>query len=369
MFRESLLCSIVVASAAAASVQAADIKIYGRVDTGLVYHNYGGDSTRDDTFTLDSGANTPTRIGLEGFEDISDTTKVNFRLESRFTIDTGAFNTFSAGHPSRMFGGQSTVGLINENWGEISFGRVAGIASSTGPYDLQWLMDAYGGGTMGTGNAPVNSGRHDNTITYRSPWLGPVQFTAQYSLKSDGYDEGEESTSDVNRFYDLAAHYNVGQLHLVAVYESVVWGHNQQISNGANKDRKVATFGGSYRFEPATVYFQMQYFEGLNGLDAFTANDKTSNIKGYGIYGGTEFWYGLSSWKSMVYWKDYELERETGKSYDGDSLGLTTKFVYRPSKTVDLYVGGGYSRWDREDGGNMYTDSDFNLYTGVTKYF
>ena len=71
----------------------------------------------------------------------------------------------------------------------------------------------------------------------------------------------------------------------------------------------------------------------------------------------------------MIYYKDYELERDTGKGYDGDSLGITTKYVYRPTKTVDLYVGGGYSRWDREEGGKMYTDTDFNLYTGITKYF
>lgn len=371
MFTRKVLSVAVMlaALAAAGASQAANVNIYGRIDTGLIYHNYGKDSVKDDTFTMESGTNTATRIGMEGYEELTPDTKAIFRLESRFTSDNGQFNTFSAGHPSRMFGGQSTVGLVSKTYGELTFGRVAGIVSSTGPYDLEAYMDVYGGGTQGTGNAPVLSGRHDNMITYRTPWIAGIQGTFQYSLKSDSYDEGDESTSDTNRFFDAALHYNVGQLHVIAAYDQVIWGHKKQINNGSDTDKKVFTLGGSYRFEPATVYLQMQYFDGLNSLDGFTANTKDSSIKGYGIYAGTELWYGISAWKWMVYWRDYELEPQEGKSFDGNTLGITTKYVYRPSKTVDLYVGGGISQWDRISDGKIYTDQDINFFTGVTKYF
>lgn len=363
--------------AASGAAQAADVQVYGRIDTGLIYHNYGGDSTASDTFTMNSGVNTSSRVGIQGSEALTDETKVIFRLESRFTSDTGAFNSYS-GQTNRMFGGQSTVGIVNQTYGEVTFGRVAGIASSTGPYDFQGYMDAFGGGTNGTGNTPINSSRHDNMISYRTPWFAGLQATFQYSLKSDGNDSGDEAKSGVNRFFDAGLHYKAGQLHLVAVYEQLIWGHDTQLNDGASEDRKVATIGGSYRFEPVTIYAQAQYFKGLNSVDGFGSDDLTDNsrdgqIEGYGIYAGAEFWFGASSWKWMAYWRDYELQTKALGDHSGDTIGIATKYVYRPSKTVDLYVGGGFSRWDRlaseSAGVKTYTDQDINAYFGVTKYF
>lgn len=381
MLRKSTLC----AAAALALVSlfgtaaAADLQIYGRVDGGLIYHNYGGDSEKSDTFTMDSGTNTATRVGIQGSEALTESTKAIFRLENRFTSDTGAFNAY-AGKTNRLFGGQSTFGLVNRDWGEITFGRVAGISSSTGPYDLQAYMDPFGGGTNGTGNAPVKSSRHDNMITYRSPVIGGVQATLQHSLKSDSNDEGEEGKSDVNRFYDAGLHYAAGSLHVAAVYERLEWGSAKQLDNGASEDREVATLGGSYRFEPVTVFLQTQYFKGLNAVDGFssanlseTKNTRDGEIEGYGLYAGAEFWFGPSSWKWMAYWRDYELERKTGASYDGNTFGIANKFIYRPSKTVEFYVGAGYSEWDRlaskAGAVETLTDSDLNGYFGMTKYF
>lgn len=75
----------------------------------------------------------------------------------------------------------------------------------------------------------------------------------------------------------------------------------------------------------------------------------------------------------MAYWRDYELERKTGASYDGNTFGIANKFVYRPSKTVEFYVGAGYSEWDRlaskAGAVETLTDSDLNGYFGMTKYF
>lgn len=361
------------------TVNASEIQIYGRVDGGLVYHNYGGDSEKSDTFSLDSGANTATRIGIQGSEDLTDSTKVIYRLESRFTTDTGAFNSYS-GKTNRLFGGQSTVGIVNEQFGELTFGRVAGISSSTGPYDLQYYMDPFGGGTLGTGNIPILASRHDNMISYRSPVLAGLQATVQYSLKSDGNDEGDEAKSKVNRFFDAGLHYATENLHVIAVYEELMRGKEGQLDNGASKDRRVITVGGSYRFKPATLFVQTQYYRGLSAVDGFSTSSisadgdtRAGHIEGYGLYGGAEFWFGLSSWKWMVYWRDYELKETQGQSWDGSSIGIATKYVYRPSKTVELYVGGGFSRWDRlgmvDSTVKNYTDQDINGFFGMTKYF
>ena len=108
----------------------------------------------------------------------------------------------------------------------------------------------------------------------------------------------------------------------------------------------------------------------LNALDGFKVNRTSGSIEGYGIHAGTQFWLsGLSSWQSMVYWKDYKEKLNDGRSYDGNTLGIATKYIYRPSKTIDMYIGAGFSQWDRIDSGRVLTDKEWNLFSGITKYF
>jgi len=371
MIKSVLIAAIMTGSIAMIlPASAAQITIYGRIDSGVLYQNNFGDSVKENTFTLDSGLNTASRWGIKGSEDITNNLQAIFRLENRFMSDSGTFKSFTSGKSGRMFGGQSTVGLKSKSFGELTMGRVAGINSGSGTYDLQYYMDAFGGGTVGTGNAPVKSTRYDNTITYQTPWLSGFQGTIQYSLKDDGYDNGDETTSDVNHYYGVSLHYRNGGLHLIGIFEGVDWGNVTQIEGGATRDKKAVTFGGSYRFEPVTLYLQAQYFQGLNALDGFKVNRTSGSIEGYGIHAGTQFWLsGLSSWQSMVYWKDYKEKLNDGRSYDGNTLGIATKYIYRPSKTIDMYIGAGFSQWDRIDSGRVLTDKEWNLFTGITKYF
>ncbi len=349
------------------TAQAADIKIYGRIDTGLVYQHFSGDSTKEDSFSLDSGPNTASRWGVQGSEQITPETSVGFRLENRFASDTGELK-----ENGRMFGGMAAVTISNKTWGELAFGRMAGVGSGSGPYDLLILIDAFDGGSVGTGVTSVRSTRYDNMITYRSPMIAGLQATLQYSLNTDstGEDQGDESTSDVNRFYAAALRYNAGPLNIVGYYEGTAWGHVRQPDNGADTDKQVFTLGASYRFEPVTVYAQAQYYNGVNKMDGFTADDRASSIKGYGLYAGAQFWFGLSSWQSMVYWRDYTRDGAEGApSWDGKTIAVATKYLYRPSKTIDMYVGGGFSQWDRISDGKVLTDKGFNVFSGITKYF
>lgn len=358
-----------VASAFAGSAFAANVTLYGRVDTGVIVNRSFGDSaSRGTVVSMNSGVNTASRWGLKGTEKLSDDTDVLFQLENRFTSDDGSFKTFSSGKAGRMFGGQAFAGVKSKTFGQVTFGRNAGSSSGSGAYDLQYYMDAFGGGTNGTGNAPVKAGRYDNTVTWRTPMLQGFQGTFMYSMKGDGYDEGDENTSDVNRYWSAALRYAKGPMNLVAIAEGTAWGHAKQIDQGASTSRKLFTVGGSYRFQPVTVYAQAQYWNGANRIDGFKA-DPSSSIEGWGLYAGTQFWMsGLSSWQSMVYYKDYSLNK-AGASFDGKSIGVATKYLYRPSKTIDMYVGGGFSQWDRVSGGRILTDKNLNAFLGLTKYF
>ena len=166
-------------------------------------------------------------------------------------------------------------------------------------------MDSFGGGTYGTGLAPVKSTRIDNMITYRTPMLAGFQGTLQYSMKTEESEEGDENTSDVDKFYAGGLYYKSGNLNLVVAYEETTWGKKVPATSKGTTSKKIATIGGSYRFKPVTIYLQGQYFDGVNKLDGFSS---AKNIKGFGTYAGTQFWFGLSSWQSMIYYRDYKVK-------------------------------------------------------------
>ena len=86
-FKYSLIISSLLL---ASSVQAESaVTIYGRIDTGIAYDNYGGDTHKDNTITMQSGLNTASRTGIKGTEEITNDLAIGFRLENRFASDTG----------------------------------------------------------------------------------------------------------------------------------------------------------------------------------------------------------------------------------------------------------------------------------------
>ena len=70
MIKSVLIAAIMTGSIAMIlPASAAQITIYGRIDSGVLYQNNFGDSVKENTFTLDSGLNTASRWGIEGEEN------------------------------------------------------------------------------------------------------------------------------------------------------------------------------------------------------------------------------------------------------------------------------------------------------------
>lgn len=342
------------------AARAADVSVYGRIDTGVVYQSFSGDSVKSDSFTMESGPSTASRVGIQGSEKLSDDLTVGFRLENRFASDSGEIKG------GRLFEGSAFLKISSRTWGEVAAGRISGIGSGSGPYDLQFFMDAFGGGAFGTGLAPVKSTRMDNVLTVRTPVVAGLQATLQHSLKIDNtIENADESTSDVDRFWAGGLRWNAGQLNVVGLVEATSWGH--RTTTAPDTTKKVFTLGGSWRTGDVMGYLQGQYFDGVEKLDGFKAGG-AKNIEGWGLYAGAQVWFGPSSLQTMLYWRDYDVRTAAG-THDGSSVGLAAKYIWRPSKTVDMYVGAGYSEWDRLAAGRILTDKSFNAYTGVTKYF
>lgn len=92
MFKKSL-AALAVLGAAAGYASAADVTLFGVVDTGLIYthQTFADDSKADvNNFAMDSGVSSASRFGLKGTEELGNGLKVGFKLENGFQSDSGA---------------------------------------------------------------------------------------------------------------------------------------------------------------------------------------------------------------------------------------------------------------------------------------
>ena len=150
------LLAVAVASAFASTAFAANVTVYGTVDTGLVYthQSFGGalptngDSSK---FSMDSGVLGASKFGFKGTEDLGDGYSVSFQLENGFKSDTGAL---SGADDNKLFDREARLSL-NTPYGTVSFGRMGALTSGAGTYDVfQATGDALDGGNanyIGTG--------------------------------------------------------------------------------------------------------------------------------------------------------------------------------------------------------------------------
>ena len=209
MFKKSLI-AVAVLGATAFSVQAADVTMYGKVDTGLQFKTNevteGNQTVTDtDTFSMENGLNSASRFGIKGSEDLGNGMKVSFQLENGFKSDSGEFKT-----SGKLFDRQATV-AVSSDFGTLTMGRVGGIGSGAG-FDLVYgYGDAFDGGSPNVLGL-AKSDRYDNMVTYQTPKFAGMQATVQYSFKEASGAEGREGSSAVNRYASAGLTGNFGAL-------------------------------------------------------------------------------------------------------------------------------------------------------------
>lgn len=257
------LAAVAVLGAFAGSAVAADVTLYGLVDYSVRYQNLDADKAGvDKTNKVDmkSGANSGSRFGLKGTEDLGNGVKVGFVLENGFAADTGALGDKN----NRLFDREAQL-FVDGSFGRVSFGRVGQLASANGSYGLLGVTGpfstGYGDATSGLKFVGANGfTRFDNTITYMTPSFGGLTVYAQYS--SSVSSTGTENESDTDRAYGIGAKFVGAGLTLVGVVDSTNY---QSFGTGAvSKDMDDAltvTLGGNYDFQVAKVYFGGQYFD------------------------------------------------------------------------------------------------------------
>src|SRR5450830_1337524 len=179
-----LVCSTFALLGIACSQQAlaqSQVSIYGIVDTGVVYTTNANAAGNSALKMPSLTASFPSRLGFKGNEDLGGGLQAVFVLENGFAVDTGAL-----GQGNRLFGRQSFVGLKNNAWGQINFGRQVNMT-----YLATLKTDVMGPNIFAIGSIDsyLPNARSDNAIGY----LGTFNnFTvgATYSFGRDNSASG-----------------------------------------------------------------------------------------------------------------------------------------------------------------------------------
>lgn len=394
--QKKIIAVAVLGAMAAGTALAADVELYGRIDTGFAYSHQsttGEEST--DSFAMKSGTSSGNRWGLKGSEELGNGLTVGFVLENGYSSDTGALKT-----DGKIFDRESLL-YVASDFGTLYAGRMARLGADAGSVGFYGgAVSPFGSGwDLMEGHFAVTANfetRWDNTVAYVSPKFGPVTVYAQYAM---GSNDENESTSD--RLFSLGAKADLGNLQILGLVEYL----NKQ-SVGVNTDSNVVfddaeyddaytiNLGGSYDFGVAQVFLAGQYFKaapdfagmiGKTGHDTFkyieptTENGAKENGTAYRFSADG---YGLNIGANVpVLGGTFSVSTGYGEgdvNYDTEDADAKIKayifqvgYVYPFSKRTSLYVGAGYSQAEVEGNANVkdYEKKTTEVMTGLLHKF
>lgn len=368
--QKKLIAVAVLGACVAGSAFAANVDVYGRIDTGLSYVHYDetGLSDAKDTLSLDSGLSSGNRWGLKGSEDLGNGYQVGFVLESGFDADTGAmskdilFNREATLRVSGPFGSiyAGRMGRIGSDAGSVGF-----YAGSVSPFGSGW-------GKM-AGHFAVTANydsRYNNALAYVSPKVGPVTVYAQYTMGN-----ATENESGDDRLFSLGAKADFGALQVLGLVEYL----NKKSVAGTTvyddsqyDDSYTINLGGSYDFSVAKVFLAGQYFKAApnyagmkaNYAELVKGNEWRYSFDGFGVNVGATAPIGAGEFLvSAGYGKgDLNVDTQDAKR-SADAYIIQVGYTYPFSKRTNLYAGAGYMQTSMEDGitntDDTTSDKDF----------
>lgn len=373
--QKKLIAVAVLGACVAGSAFAANVDVYGRIDTGLSYVHYDETGLSDavDTLSLDSGLSSGSRWGLKGSEDLGNGYQVGFVLESGFSSDTGKmskddlFNREATLRVSGPFGSiyAGRMGRIGSDAGSVGF-----YAGSVSPFGSGW-------GEM-PGHFAVTANydtRYSNALAYVSPKVGPVTVYAQYTMGN-----ATENESGDDRLFSLGAQADFGALQVLGLVEylnkksvadTTVYDDSQY------DDSYTINLGGSYDFGVAKVFLAGQYFKAAPDFAGMKDNYSAGfdeefvdaiawrfSFDGFGVNVGATAPIGAGEFLVSAGYGKGDLNFDTKDAkISADAYIIQVGYTYPFSKRTNLYAGAGYMQTSMEDGftntDGTYSDKDF----------
>lgn len=336
MFKKTL-AAVAVLGAFAGSAFAANVTMYGVVDTGLGFTSKDkGYGEEINTFDMRSGQNFGARLGLKGEEDLGNGVKVGFVLENGFDTDDGEL-----GNGGRLFGREALL-YVGGDFGELGMGRQGELASGNGrygifggkvsPFSTGWSDIAGHKYVMGAG-----FDRMDNTITYKTPTFAGFNVLAQYSFKKDGTSAAREGSSAVDRQYALGASFTAGDLYFTGI---VTQTNLKSLGTKDVEDPLTVSLGGNYNFGVAKLYVATQYFKDSGLAVKMIQNDLAGKFDGFGLSVGADVPAFGGTAKVLVGYMD--AEDQSPNANDVQRYTFSVGYEYPFSKRTFVYGGAGY---------------------------
>ena len=254
------LAAVAVLGAFAGSALAADVQLYGLIDTGLQYLHSDADMANKDAtdrFSMESGMASGSRFGFKGTEDLGNGLTVGFVLENGFTSDDGNEKGVFFDRESSLF--------LQGGFGKVAFGHMGSINNGTSSWGKYGMISAFGTSwgdyAAQAGTWAMGAGLWDNMISYQTPTFAGFTVYAQYAMGNAGKEKVEnESSSD--RYYALGATYANGPLNLYFAVDSINYAtYGSNIVGDSIDDSLTVTLGGNFDFEVVKLFAGAQYFD------------------------------------------------------------------------------------------------------------
>ena len=331
------LAAVAVLGAFVGSALAADVQLYGVVDTGLRYTHFDGDAAAAgydavDKFEMKSGQQSGSRFGFKGTEDLGNGLTVGFILENQFNSDDGSLSD-----SDHFFRREASL-FLEGGFGKIAMGRIGSINNGVSSWAQFGMLSAFGtswdySAQMGTW--AVGAGIWDNMIAYQTPTFAGFTVYAQYGMGSNNNEN--ESSSD--RYYALGAKYANGPLNLYLAVDSINY-QTADLTAGVNADdiddSLTVTFGGNYDFEVVKLFAGAQYYDEAKISTAFGLLDSA----------------------------DYNAQTYAGK-FKGWSLGVSASI---PAAGGQVLVGAGYMDAEAADSQKAAKDDELTRWVVSAGY-
>ena len=371
--KKSLIALAVASAAMAGSAYAANVEVYGLLDTSLAYVYADPDASGHDgegKFTMENAREFGSRFGLRGSEDLGNGMKVGFVLESGIKSDSGELD-----QGGRLFGREAHINLRGD-FGYLAFGLQPIFGSTLGAHGLFRAIDPLFANyteAFGSGHASASMWtRVDNAISYVTPTWAGFTFYGMYSFQNSsktatGYykDGAREGSGEVDRYGALAARYQAGALESVLVWDMTTYGNERTTKPtdkyGDNIDHGMTTtFGGNYTFANGLKVLAFgQWFKDqelgrragvmsgalkAHGIVDGSGAGNYGFVDGYGVSLGVNYPIGGGVAKAQVAYRDMENQNDI----EFNRWTIAAAYDYPLSKRTAVYAMTGYTQESME---------------------
>ncbi len=338
-FKTTLLAMAV--SAAAFSVQAAQVSLYGSVSTGVLYQNQaslsGGEEPQEskDSFTMESGFWGDSIWGITGEEDLGNGWTVGFTLENEFGSDTGEM---AGAEDGVLFDSQAYLRIGNDKV-NFAFGNIGGLASAGGDFDLLCAFDPMEAfvGVAGLGAFASKDFASGNMAVVE---VMPMEGFKVSLMGNTGDDDSKAKWSDRDHYYGLGVSYENGPLALAAIAEMRKYDRSAKWDANADNDASwTFTVAAAYDFEVVRPSFVYQHASKTHEFAAGDISENAYNFDSFML--GATAPLGQGTLRASVQFVKGENDAVSDEEGSATILGLA--YTYDMSKRTTLYGAAFYS--------------------------